>query len=98
MGFFSNPRKAFKGFCRDPVGRISKDLGFTPKCPAKQQANACVQGFNSNLASGAIGGAAVGSRLAGGPGVAAGAVVGGISSGTTGCVTSIQAYRATCPK
>ena len=26
MGFFNNPGKAFKGFVKDPVGRIGKDL------------------------------------------------------------------------
>lgn len=26
MGFFTNPGKAIKGFVKDPVGRIGKDL------------------------------------------------------------------------
>lgn len=96
MGFFNKPGKAFKGFCKDPVGRISKDLGFTSRCSVPAHVQACATGFNANVTSGAVGGAAVGARALGGPGLAMGAAVGGISAGVGGCISNVQSFRGTC--
>ena len=92
MGFFNNPSKAFKGFCKDPVGRIGKDTGLWNNgtdCKPQGYTNACGSGANVGALAVAAAGAAT---FKGVPGI----VVGSVGGGTAGCVKGIADYNAVC--
>ena len=97
MGFFSNPRKAFKGFCKDPIGRIGKDLGIQnkPPCNPSSYAKACGQGATSQIGPGAVGGAVFGAFVGPG-GVSTGAIAGAASGAASGCYSGVSAQHAVC--
>ncbi len=86
MGFFSNPGKAFKGFCKDPVGRISKVRDGD--CTPKGHAQACGSGGNVGAVAGAAGGMLVGG--------ATGALRGAVTGAAAGCVKGVADYHSVC--